>query len=79
MIPMDIRLRPPSIDDLPAITEIRNYHIINTHITFDVEPYQPEQLVSWFSKHSDGKRYRLVVACHSPTGVLAYACIQRIV
>lgn len=71
---MSIQLRPASIDDLPAITEIRNYYIINTHITFDVEPYRPEQLVSWFREHSDGKRYRLLVASDPATGVLGYAC-----
>jgi phosphinothricin acetyltransferase len=71
---MHVKLRPASLDDIPAITGIRNHYIVNTHITFDVEPYRPEQLVSWFNEHSDGKRFRLVVACDSATGVLGYAC-----
>lgn len=74
---MSISLRAASINDLPGITEIRNYYIVNSHITFDVEPYRPEQLVPWFNEHSDGKRYRLVVACDPAAGVLGYASTGR--
>jgi len=74
---MNVTVRPASIDDLPSLTEIHNYYVINTHITFDVEPYRPEQRVSWFNDHSDGKRYRLVVAFDSAAGVLGYASTGR--
>ena len=33
---MNVALRPASIDDVPILTEIRNYYIINTHITFGI-------------------------------------------
>src|ERR1700730_2406202 len=74
---MSVSVRPASIDDLPSLTEIHNYYIINTHITFDVQPYTPEQRVPWFNDHCDGKRYRILVACGSGTGVLGYACTGR--
>lgn len=74
---MSVTLRPASIDDLPSLTEIRNYYIVNTPITFDVEPYRPEQLVPWFSEHSDGGRYRMFVACDSDSRVLGYAGTGR--
>jgi phosphinothricin acetyltransferase len=57
-----IRIREASPTDLPAITEIYNYYIIHTPVTFDLEPYTPEQRGAWFDGHCDGKRYRLLVA-----------------
>jgi phosphinothricin acetyltransferase len=57
-----IQIRDASLTDLPAITEIYNYYVIHTPITFDLEPYAPEQRRGWFDEHSDGKRYRLLIA-----------------
>lgn len=74
---MNVALRPASLDDVPILTEIRNHYIINTHITFDVEPYSPKQCAAWFNEHSDGKRYRVFVACDAEAGVLGYACTGR--
>ena len=74
---MNVTVRSASIDDLPSLTEIHNYYVVNTHITFDVEPSSPEQRVPWFHDHCDGKRFRLLVACDSQTGVLGYACTGR--
>jgi phosphinothricin acetyltransferase len=55
-------IRPASIVDLPRITEIHNYYVQNTHITFDIRPFTPEQRVSWFNQHSNGGRHRILVA-----------------
>jgi phosphinothricin acetyltransferase len=55
-------IRPASLADLPRITEIHNHYVQNTHITFDVRPFAPEQRVAWFNEHSDGGRHRLLVA-----------------
>jgi len=55
-------IRPASLADLPAITGIHNYYVENTHITFDVRPFAPEQRVAWFNEHSDGRRRRILVA-----------------
>lgn len=74
---MEMTVRPATIEDLPAMTEIYNYYIVNTHIIFDVRPYRPEERVQWFHEHSDGKRYRLLAACDSRGGVLGYACTGR--
>lgn len=78
IIPMDVRVRPAALHDLNGLTEIRNHYILNTHITFDVEPYTPERCEAWFHDHSDGARYRIIVACDSATDkVLGYACTGR--
>ncbi|HEY3825963.1 MAG TPA: GNAT family N-acetyltransferase [Bryobacteraceae bacterium] len=74
---MNVAIRPASMDDLPALTEIHNYYVVNTHITFDVEPYSAEQRIVWFNDHSAGRRYRLIVACDPGNGVLGYACTGR--
>lgn len=57
------RIREASRVDLPTITEIYNYYVIHTPITFDIEPFTPEQRAGWFDDHCDGhRRYRLLVA-----------------
>jgi phosphinothricin acetyltransferase len=74
---MNVTVRSALIDDLPSLTEIHNHYVVNTHITFDVQPSGPEHRVPWFHDHSDGERYRLLVACDSHAGVLGYACTGR--
>jgi phosphinothricin acetyltransferase len=74
---MSVTVRAASLDDLSSLTEIYNYYVINTPITFDLQPYTAEQRLPWFTEHSDGKRYRLLVACDSRAGVLGYACTGR--
>jgi phosphinothricin acetyltransferase len=74
---MNVTVRPAALEDLPNITEIYNYYILNTHIIFDVRPYRPEERVQWFHEHSDNKRYRLLVAFDSQNGVLGYTCTGR--
>jgi phosphinothricin acetyltransferase len=70
-------VRAATIEDLPGLTEIHNYYVLNTHITFDVHPYAPDQRVAWFHDHSDGRRYRILVADDAAGGVLGYACTGR--
>jgi len=57
-----IGIREASRADIPQLTEIYNYYVIHTPITFDLEPFTPEQRVPWFEEHCDGRRYRLLVA-----------------
>lgn len=58
----DVRIRPATRDDLPRLTEIYNYYVINTPITFDLEPVTVEQRARWFDEHTGSKRHRLFVA-----------------
>ena len=57
-----VKIRPAVRDDLPRLTEIYNYYVINTPITFDLEPVTVESRVRWFDEHSGTKRHRLFVA-----------------
>lgn len=72
-----ITIRPAQLGDLPRIVEIQNYYIENTHITFDVHRFTPEQRVAWFREHNNGARYRLLVAEDERAGVMAYASTGR--
>jgi len=58
----EILIRPAARRDLERMTEIYNYYVINTPITFDLTPVSVASRVEWFEAHSDGARYRLLVA-----------------
>jgi len=73
----NLTVRPATLADLPRLTAIHNHYVRHTHITFDVQPFMPEQRAAWFHDHSDGRRYRLLVAEDPSGGVLGYACTGR--
>lgn len=72
----DFRIRAATGADLPRLTEIYNYYVINTPVTFDVVPYTAEQRVAWFSQFAPTGRYRLLVAEDNST-VIGYAGTTR--
>jgi L-amino acid N-acyltransferase YncA len=43
-------IRPATLNDLPALTAIHNHYVINTHVTFDVHPFDPEQRRPCFTR-----------------------------
>ena len=49
----DCIIRPATINDLPAITEIYNQAILNTVATFDTEPKTLEEQHGWFEEHGE--------------------------
>lgn len=69
-------IRPATIDDLPRIVEIYNHYIINTPITFDLEPYTLDERRPWFEQFSTAGRHRLLVAEHAGQ-VIGYACTHQ--
>ncbi|MGP8141917.1 MAG: N-acetyltransferase family protein [Terriglobales bacterium] len=58
----EMRIRPAVRSDLARITEIYNYYVLNTPVTFDVEAYTVERREAWFAQFSAVGRYRLLVA-----------------
>jgi len=58
----DFSIRAATRADLPRLTEIYNYYVIHTPVTFDIEPYTFERRAAWFSQFGDSGRYRLLVA-----------------
>lgn len=68
----DLVIRPAEIADLPRLTEIYNYYVLHTPITFDVEPYSVEGRRAWFEQFAETGRYRLLLA-EEAGRVLGYA------
>jgi phosphinothricin acetyltransferase len=62
--------------DLPALTDIYNHYVVNTAITFDLQPFTPEGRRGWFDEHSAAGRHRLLVAADEGI-VLGYATSSR--
>src|SRR5208283_2475656 len=72
-----VRLQSGIAFTFDRIPQIHNHYVINTHITFDVQPFNPEQRRPWFNDHSDGRRYQLLVADDPERGVLGYLRRER--
>lgn len=69
---MSVSVRQGEQDDLPALTDIYNHYVVNTHVTFDLEPFTLEQRAVWFSHYSTAGRHRLLVAVDGDV-LLGYA------
>ena len=66
-------IRPARPDALPRLTQIYNHYVLNTPITFDLEPFTVEQRrKGWLSKFSASGPHRLLVA-EEGGEVVAYA------
>jgi len=73
---MDIVIRTATPADLPRLTEIYNHYVVNTPVTFDVEPYTLEGRAAWFAQFGVAGRHRLLVA-ESALGIAGYAGTMR--
>jgi phosphinothricin acetyltransferase len=71
-----VSIRPTTRADLARLIEIYNYYIINTAITFDLEPYTIATRTPWFEEHTGGARHQMLVAVENEI-VIGYACTGR--
>ena len=62
MIHAGVHVRPASEDDLPAINDIYNHYVRETHVTFDLEPVSLETRHGWFTHYSEDGPHRVFVA-----------------
>ena len=75
MVPCTIRAATP--DDLQALTDIHNYYVLNTTVTFDLHPLTAEERRAWFNDHHPVGAHRLLVA-EDPAGLcVGYATSSR--
>ncbi len=72
----EILVRPAVRGDLTRLTEIYNHYVMNTPVTFDIEPYTVEKRAAWFEQFGATGRYRLMVAEENSV-VLGYAGTMR--
>jgi len=59
---MPLAIRSASIDDLARLTEIYNHYVVNSHVTFDLEPVAVEERREWFAQFDVAGPHRLLVA-----------------
>lgn len=67
-----VTIRPARDADLPRLTEIYNHYVINTPITFDLDPVTVDGRRPWLAQFSDTGPHRLLVAEDAGL-VIAYA------
>jgi phosphinothricin acetyltransferase len=72
----ETRTRTAKRGDLVRITEIYNYYVVNTPVTFDVEAYSVERREDWFAQFGVTGQYRLLVAEENGV-VMGYAGTTR--
>ncbi|MGE5323900.1 MAG: N-acetyltransferase family protein [Actinomycetota bacterium] len=72
----EIRIRPATLDDLPRVTEIYNHYVLNSPVTFDIEPYTVERRMPWYAQFGAQGRHRLLVA-EEGNRVIGYAGTTR--
>lgn len=61
--PTGVVVRPARTEDLSRLTQIYNHYVLNTPITFDLEPFTVEQRRKhWLSKFSATGPHQLFVA-----------------
>lgn len=72
----DITIRRAEQSDLPALLEIYNHYVLNTAITFDIEPRTLEQRREWFSQFAHSGKYQCFVAVKSGV-VVGWASSSR--
>lgn len=72
----DIAVRPGNEADLAAINEIYNHYVVNTPITFDIEPITMPQRREWLNRYAETGPHRLLVA-EAGGAVIGYADSHR--
>ncbi|MGA3088046.1 MAG: N-acetyltransferase family protein [Terriglobales bacterium] len=58
----EMRIRTAESGDLTRITEIYNYYVLNTPVTFDLEAYSIAGREPWLAQFRATGRHRLLVA-----------------
>jgi phosphinothricin acetyltransferase len=65
-------IRAAASSDLNRLVEIYNHYVLETHITFDTEPFAVAERIQWFNQFATSGRYRLLVA-ETEAGIVGYA------
>ncbi|GAA3996902.1 GNAT family N-acetyltransferase [Streptomyces marokkonensis] len=58
----EVQVRPGTEDDLKALTDLYNHYVRETPVTFDTEPFAPEERRPWLLSHPEDGPHRLRVA-----------------
>lgn len=55
-------VRPATEGDLPAITRIYDQYIVDSHVSFDLEPWSAERRQQWWEDRAGDDRLAVLVA-----------------
>ncbi|MDA4886413.1 GNAT family N-acetyltransferase [Streptomyces sp. MS2A] len=70
----EVQVRPGVEEDLKALTDLYNHYVRETPITFDTEPFTPEERRPWLLSHPEDGPHRLRVAVNADSQeILGYA------
>ncbi|MEV8128868.1 N-acetyltransferase family protein [Streptomyces sp. NPDC085944] len=70
----EVQVRPGVEEDLKALTDLYNHYVRETPITFDTEPFTPEERRPWLLSHPEDGPHRLRVATDADSQeILGYA------
>ena len=72
-----IHIRHAVIDDLEQITAIYNHYVINTIITFDLDPWQAMDRIPWFDQFEADSPHPCFVG-ELDGKILGYACGSKL-
>ena len=72
----DVEIRPAEQRDLAALLDIYNHYVVNTPITFDLEPRTLAQRREWLDQFALTGRYRCFVAARG-TQAIGWACSAK--
>jgi phosphinothricin acetyltransferase len=75
MVP--VAIRAATLDDLRALTDIYNYYVLHTTVTFDLRPLTTEERRAWFDDHQPVGAHRLLVAEDQAGLCVGYASSSR--
>ena len=68
-----VSIRRVAQGDLPALLAIYNHYVVNTHVTFDIEPRTLAQRQEWLDSFSDTGRHQCFVAVKAGVPI-GWAC-----
>jgi phosphinothricin acetyltransferase len=69
-------IMPATLSDLPQITDIYNYYIESSAITFDIKPWTSEERLPWFNQFKDGSPHQCWVL-KDQGKIIGYACSAK--
>lgn len=69
---MNLNIRPGETSDLNRLVDIYNHYVVETHVTFDTEPFAVTDRIQWFNQFGDTGPHRLLIA-EVEAGIIGYA------
>lgn len=71
-----LNIREAVPDDIHALVNIYNHYVLQTHVTFDLDPVDVDMRLSWLEQYNQNPRHRLFVGV-SNNEVIGYASSSK--